>query len=345
MTTGVDQDDAAALRLRERMNEVRWGIIGCGDVTEVKSGPALQKVAGSRLVAVMRRDAAKAADYAKRHGVPAWYDDADRLINDPNVNAIYVATPPSSHADYACRAAAAGKAVYVEKPMATTADECRRMIAACNAAGVPLFVAYYRRRLPRFVKVKELIDSGAIGSPRTVSVHLWRPAGKSETAGNNWRVDPAIAGGGLFLDLASHTLDLLDELLGPLQSAGGTATNLGGHYDAEDVVAGHFCFQSGVIGSGSWCFVAGVSRDVVEIVGSRGVVRFPTFGEQPVTLENADGVQAFTIAHPPHVQQPLIETVVNNLLGRGVCPSTGETALRTTLALDAMIADWRSSQR
>jgi predicted dehydrogenase len=81
------------------MEEIRWGIIGCGDVTEIKSGPAFNKVANSKLVAVMRRDSAKAADYAKRHHVPKWYDDASKLINDPEVNAIYIATPPLQH-DY-----------------------------------------------------------------------------------------------------------------------------------------------------------------------------------------------------------------------------------------------------
>src|SRR5882757_10269989 len=103
---------------------IRWGIIGCGDVTEVKSGPALQRATGSALVAVMRRDRAKAEDYARRHGVARAYDDAAALIADPDVDAVYVATPPSSHAAYTLAAARAGKPVYVEKPMALSHAEC-----------------------------------------------------------------------------------------------------------------------------------------------------------------------------------------------------------------------------
>ena len=327
------------------MERVRWGIIGCGDVTERKSGPGLQKAEGSALVAVMRRDRAKAADYAERHHVPRWYDDAEALIRDPEVDIVYVATPPSTHEQYCVLASAAGKPVYVEKPMARTADECRRMIAACEAAcdgaGVKLFVAYYRRRLPRFVKVKQLIDDGEIGAVRAVSVRLWLPAERSDRP-DGWRTDAAVSGGGLFVDLASHTLDLLDELCGPLSGAAGTAANLGRRHGVEDTVAGWFTFESGVVGSGSWCFSVGLSQDVVEIVGDRGLLRFSTFGEIPVTLQNERGEQSFDIPHPPHVQQPLIQTVVDELRGRGTCPSTGRSALRTSIVMDAMLADWRA---
>src|SRR5689334_14273937 len=178
---------------------IRWGIIGCGDVTEVKSGPALQKARGSSLVAVMRRTGDLARDYAARHGVPRWYDDADALINDPEVDAVYVATPPSSHMDYVLRTAQAGKPVYVEKPMAREFSECRAMIEACRSANVPLFVAYYRRALPRFLKIKELIDSGTIGEVRSVIVTLLRPpqGNKVPRAPLPWRVPPGDAGGGL----------------------------------------------------------------------------------------------------------------------------------------------------
>lgn len=156
------------------MRVIRWGIIGCGDVCEVKSGPAFQKADGSALVAVMRRDGAKAADFARRHGVPRWYDDAAALVADPEVDAVYVATPPSTHAQHTLLAARAGKPVYVEKPMAPTRAACDEMRAACAAAGVPLFVAYYRRALPRFVKVRELLAAGAVGAVRAVSVTHWQ---------------------------------------------------------------------------------------------------------------------------------------------------------------------------
>lgn len=329
------------------MDNIRWGAIGCGDVCEVKSGPGFQKAAGSQLVAVMRRDRERAADFARRHGVPRFYADAEALIADPEVNAIYVATPPSTHMLYARMAAAAGKPVYVEKPMARTHGECQEMIAACAAADVPLFVAYYRRMLPRFVRAKEILDGGQIGQVRTVTVTLHQPPDPSclDPRTLPWRVLPEIAGAGIFLDLASHTLDLLDHLLGPIERARGHATNHGGLYAAEDTVTGELLFASGVQGVGSWCFVAATSRDRVEIVGSRGQLSFATFADAPLVLETASGREEIRIPHPAHVQQPLIQTVVDQLRGRGQCPSTGVTAARTSAVMDAMLETWRARAR
>ncbi len=327
------------------MHTIRWGIIGCGNVTEVKSGPGFQKAEGSQLVAVMRRDGAKARDYAERHGVPRWYDDADRLIHDPAVDAVYVATPPSTHAEYAIRAAQAGKPVYVEKPMARTAAECREMIAACRAAGVPLFVAYYRRALPRFLTVKELLEAGAIGTPRFVTITQYYAPGRYDPAHLPWRVVPEIAGAGLFLDLASHTLDILDFLLGPVAEAKGMAANQAGLYPAEDCVAAGLKFAGGALGTGLWCFTAynAEAVDRNEIVGSRGTLRFSTFGTEPIALTTAEGVTEHPAPTPPHIQQPLIQAIVHALRGGPPCPSTGDTALRTSEVMDAILADWRQA--
>lgn len=319
---------------------VRWGIIGCGNVTEVKSGPALQKAERSALVAVMRRDGARARDYAERHGVPRWYDDADALIADPEVDAVYVATPPSTHLEYTLRAARAGKPVYVEKPMARTHAECVSMIEACRAANVPLFVAYYRRALPRFLKIKELIDSGAIGEVRFVAVHFQQPPSPADLDREHpaWRVDPAIAGGGHFVDLAPHTLDFLDFALGPIRDAHGSAANQAGLYPAEDIVSAVWTFESGVQGSGTWCFTAAERVDRTEIVGSAGRIACSTFGDDPVVLTTDAGTTAFAIPNPPHIQQPLIQAIVDALNGRGASPSTGISAARTSRVVDLMLA-------
>jgi 1,5-anhydro-D-fructose reductase (1,5-anhydro-D-mannitol-forming) len=326
------------------MKEIRWGIIGCGDVTEVKSGPGFQKAEGSRLVAVMRRNGDLARDYAERHGVPRWYDDAARLIGDPEVDAVYVATPPSSHKEYALRAAAAGKPVYVEKPMALNARECEEMIAACKAAGVPLFVAYYRRAQPRFVQIKKLIESGELGEIRYVrTLQTKRSTDADRSAGPEsqpWRVRPEIAGGGLFFDLASHTLDILDFLLGPIREVGGQASNQAGLYEAEDIVAGSYVFENGAHGTGLWCFDAWADTDLNEMAGTRGKVEFSTFGTEPARVTTDQGVRELIAEHPAHVQQPLIQTIVKELAGLGVCPSTGDTALRTARVMDQMVQSY-----
>jgi predicted dehydrogenase len=325
------------------MRTIRWGIIGCGNVTEVKSGPGFQKAANSTLVAVMRRDASLAEDYARRHGVPRWYADAQALIADPEVDAVYVATPPASHMEYALACARAGKPVYVEKPMARTLAECEAMIDACGSASVPLFVAYYRRTLPRFLKIKELVASGAIGDVRLVMVTLHqKPApDDADPAKRPWRVVPEIAGGGKFLDLASHTLDFLDYLLGPISQVRGLAGNQAGLYLAEDIVTATWEFASGVLGTGAWCFTANSDLDVTEIVGSRGKLAFSTFGVEPISLTTADGVSRFAIENPVYIQQPMIQTVVDELNGVGRCPSTGVTAARTTWVMDEALGEWR----
>ena len=322
-----------------------WGIIGCGAVTESKSGPALQQAPGSALVAVMRRDRARAQDYAQRHGVPRWYDDAQALVDDPGVDAVYVATPPSTHCAYALMATRAGKPVLVEKPMAMDAAECDAMVEASREAGVPLFVAYYRRALPRFLKVRELLHSGAIGHAVRVDVRYERelqPAYR-DPAALPWRVRPEISGGGLFVDLGSHTLDILDFLLGPIASVGGRAWSEQGDHPAEDRVEMRFVHENGTQGSGSWNFCSDRSADEVEIVGERGRLLFATFGDAPIVLEQADARQAFALANPPHIHLPLVASIVGELRGEGACPSTGVSAARTTRVIDAVLQGYRNA--
>jgi predicted dehydrogenase len=315
-------------------------MIGCGSVTEVKSGPGFQKAEGSRLVAVMRRNGRLAKDYALRHGVPKWYDSAEALITDPEVDAIYVATPPYAHKDYTRMAARAGKPAYVEKPMGMRFSECRTMIELCRAAGVPLFVAYYRRALPLFLKVKEIVDAGLIGQPRAVTVALYRPDVPSPGRTSDWHVDPAVAGGGRFVDMGCHTLDFLDYVLGPIRTASGLVTNQTKLYPVEDTVAAVFEFESGVEGAGLWWFASPIAVDRTEILGTRGRVSFASFDDGPVVLEAGGEISEFAIPHPPHVQQPLIQTVVDQLNGLGQCPSTGETAARTTWVMDQILASY-----
>ena len=229
---------------KENFVRIQWGILGCGDVTEVKSGPALQQVAGSTVVAVMRRTGHLAKDYAQRHHIARWYDRADQLIDDPDVHAVYIATPPGSHLKYALQAAQAGKPVYVEKPMARSHQECQRMVDAFRSGNLPLFVAYYRRALPRFLKAKQIVDAGVLGTITGVQCHYDEPTSSDLDANNlPWRLRATDSGGGLFFDLGSHALDLLDFLLGPLVEVRGLACNRGSCYEVEDSVA--LCFRTG----------------------------------------------------------------------------------------------------
>jgi 1,5-anhydro-D-fructose reductase (1,5-anhydro-D-mannitol-forming) len=320
---------------------IRWGILGCGDVTEVKSGPGFQKARDSQLVAVMRRNASLAADYAKRHGVPRWYDDARALVADPEVDAVYVATPPGAHLELARLVAAAGKPCYVEKPMARHTPECDAMIAAFAAAKQKLFVAYYRRAMPRFVKVRELLGSDAIGTLTGVNYRLATstPA-NADPAKGAWRVAAENAGGGLFLDVGSHLLDYLDFCLGPLEGIHGHAARLATAAEVEDAVAMTFRTAHGVPGAASWNFSTHAKDDTLEFLGTKGRLSLLFFSDAPVRLETGRGTEEFAIPNPPHVAQPLIQLVVDDLLGRGTCPSTGESARRTQLVMDRVLAGY-----
>lgn len=325
------------------MQDIKWGMIGCGNVTEKKSGaPAINKVQHSRLVAVMARKKEKAEDYAKRHEVPRWYTDVDELIGDKEVNAVYIATPPDVHLEYAAKAIKAGKAVYIEKPMARSFAECEEINRLGREAGVPVFVAYYRRTLPYFVRLKELIDSGAVGEIRLINIALhWQPYDEevSENPKPRWRVFPEISGGGHFHDLASHQFDFLEYAFGKIKYARGIARNQAGLYPADDVVVANFEFENGILGNGSWCYSINKEQriDQSQLIGSKGKITFSFFESSIIKVETAEGIQQYDVPYPPHVQQPLLETIVKELRGEGKCPSTGETGARANWVMDEIV--------
>ena len=322
----------------EERTKVRWGILGCGNVTEVKSGPAYQKTEGFEVVAVMRRDAEKAEDYAQRHGISKHYSDAEALINDTEVDAVYIATPPDSHKLYALKVAAAGKPCCIEKPMTPSYADSLEIQQAFTEKNLPLFVAYYRRSLPRFLKVKEWLDANEIGQVRHIRWFLGKPPNAMDLSGAyNWRTDAKVAPAGYFDDLASHGLDLFAYLLGDFKNVSGTALNQQGLYSAKDAVTGHWIHENGITGSGTWNFGTHQREDLVEIYGSEGKISFSVFEEADVVLANAKGKTQLFIAHPEHVQQFHVENLEEDLSGGKRHPSTGETALHTSWVMDSIL--------
>jgi len=295
---------------------INWGIIGCGKVTELKSGPAFNKVENSRLVAVMRRNRELAEDYARRHNVPKVYSSAEALIGDREVNAVYVATPPGSHREYALKALQAGKPVYIEKPMALNYRECEEINEASVKYNLPVYVAYYRRTLPGFLKIKSLIESGEIGKPRFAVFHIFNFQSEDEKAGRlPWRVMPEISGAGHFFDLASHQLDYLDFLFGPVREISSLAINQGGLYKAEDFVSASFLFDKNIAATGIWSFSAPreANRDTFEVIGEKGLIKTSTFTYDPIILTNGDGTKEYVNERPENIQFYLIEQIVKAL--------------------------------
>lgn len=318
----------------------RWGIIGCGDVTEKKSGPAFNRVGNSVLQAVMRRNASKAEDYARRHGVPQWYSDAEDLLANPDINAIYVATPPSSHEELTIKALRAGKDVYVEKPMALNSASCLRMQQVAEETGRKLSVAHYRRFLPYFVRVKELITNGNIGEVRSVSLRLMQGSNNQVVTQtkDNWRLNPAISGGGLFHDLAPHQLDLMIYFFGEVLSVSGIGVNQSGISEADDMVAGQILFKNNVLFNGLWSFnnSSADNQDVCEIYGSKGKITFGFFSSSRITIHTSSGIEEMEIEYPLHVQEPFIGQVVAYFQNEGPNPCPAADGVEVLRIMDIM---------
>lgn len=327
------------------MKQINWGFIGCGEVTEKKSGPAFNEVEGSQVVAVMSRSENKARSYAERHHVRKWYTDASELIEDPAVNAVYIATPPSSHAIFAIMAMRAGKPCYIEKPLAASYNDCIRINRISEQTGVPCFVAYYRRYLPYFQKVKEIIESGTIGNVVNVQVRFSVPPRDLDFQSGKempWRLQPDIAGGGYFYDLAPHQIDLLQNLFGVITRAHGYPANRAHLYQAEDTLSACFFFESGIPGSGSWCFVGHESakEDCIEVIGEKGSLSFSVFTYQPIEVITSEGKNLITVPNPPYVQLPLIKSVIQQLQGIGKCDCTSVSATAVNWVLDRVL--WKN---
>ncbi len=323
------------------MKQVNWGFIGCGEVTEKKSGPAFNEVEGSRVVAVMSRNADKAHSYAERHDIPKWYTDPQELIDDAEVNAVYIATPPSSHATFAIMAMKAGKPVYIEKPLAASYEDCARINRISEQTGVPCFVAYYRRYLPYFRKVKDVIGSGVIGNVVNVQIRFSVPPRDLDYQSDRlpWRLQPDIAGGGYFYDLAPHQLDLLQDIFGVITRAHGYCANRAHLYDAEDTISACFFFENGVPGSGSWCFVGHQSakEDCVEVIGEKGTLSFSVYNYDPIQLVTSEGKTSIVIPNPPYVQLPIIKSVIEDIQGIGICDCTSVSVTPVNWVMDRIL--------
>jgi len=318
---------------------INWGIIGCGDVTEVKSGPAFNKVPNSNLVAVMRRNAEKAKDYAQRHGVERWYSNADDLINDREVNAVYVATPPLNHEDYAIKSMKAGKPVYIEKPMAINACAAERIEQTAKETGIKISVAHYRRQQQLFLKIKELLQQNAIGDVRLVDLKMLQPHQSNIIANTetNWRIDPSISGGGLFYDLAPHQLDLMLYFFGNAQKVTGISLNCSGIYNADDTTGGQILFENKIIFNGAWCFTSYERIDRCEIIGTEGKISFSVFDHHPLIFEKDNKQTSIAFDKLQHVQQPMIQKVVEYFLDQSPNPCSAADGVKVMKMMDSLV--------
>jgi 1,5-anhydro-D-fructose reductase (1,5-anhydro-D-mannitol-forming) len=321
-------------------NDVRWGMIGCGSVAETKSAPSYQQAAGSTLIAVSSRRPEAARAYALRHGVELVFDNAAELICSPAVDAVYIATPPASHLHYALQVARAGKPCCVEKPVAMSHEEALAMVAAFERAGQPLFVAYYRRSLPRFNMVRDWLRDDAIGSVRHVNWTLARTPTPRDIAGQGgWRTQSESAPRGYFDDLACHGLDLLDYLIGPIGDAAGFHTNQSGLYEVPDAFVASWLHECGATGAATWSFASPFRHDHMIITGAKGEIELSVFNDGEIRLKTDLLTQIEVVENPSPIQLCHVEKMNACLRGGIAHPSTGQSAARTARVMDAISAD------
>jgi len=320
------------------MIEINWGIIGCGDVAEVKSGPAFQKVENSNLLMVMRRNEIKVKDFAQRHEVPLWTTNADDIIHDPNINAVYIATPPSSHLTYTIQALKANKNVYLEKPMALNSNEANQICEALVNSTGKLTMAHYRRKLPAFLKVKELLEINAIGNVLHVGLQVLQSKNElfASDKKENWRIQPEISGGGYFYDLAPHHIDLMLHFFGEIDEMHGF-TKQSNNSHVEEIVNGVLSFKNGVQFQGIWNFnVSKVDqKDQCIIYGTEGSITFSFFGSK-VHLNTEIDNKEYKFNNPKHVQEPMIKATVDYFLGNSKNPCSALDGLTVMNTLEQL---------
>lgn len=322
---------------------IKWGMIGCGDVTEKKSAPSFNKIPGSQLVAVGSRTPDKTKDYATRHGIPAWHRDPFEVIRDPGVDIVYIATPPGSHMEYALETIEAGKAVYIEKPMARTWEECRIINEAAGKKGIPVFVAYYRRSLEYFLQVKQIIDAGTLGQILNIHMQQYFPARPEDSnpLRRPWRIIPEISGGGYFHDVGCHALDILFYLFGDPVTVTGIKLNNGGLYEPEDTVGASLVLPGDLLVTANWSFITpdAFRKDLVEVTGEKGKMKFSIFSFKPITLIQNGREETISIEQPEHIQMPFIRSIISEMNGQGNAPSTGKTAAITSKVMDEILGN------
>lgn len=317
------------------MKNITFGIIGCGDVTEKKSGPAFQKLPHTTLKWVMRRNEEKLKDYAKRHQVKNYTTNYKELLEDEEVDAIYIATPPYMHKFYTIEAAKHKKDVYVEKPMAMSVEECREMMEVCKSEGVKLFVAYYRRGHKKFRTVKGLIEKNEIGEIRSFTYHYVNPLPQLHPE-RPWLNDPKISGGGQLYDVGSHMMDLILYLFGDVSFVKGISTNQAKVLEVEDNTSGILTFKNGMQGAVQMTFNGQVREDQLTIVGSKGTLKFSIMDNEPLEVLKMDGIDQVSFELIEHVQMPMISDVAYAMAGESDLDSTGLYGLRTQEVIEAL---------
>lgn len=318
---------------------IRWGVIGCGDVVRKRVAAAIQNESRSQLVAACRRDPERLESFCHAFGVAHRYTQADQLLANPDVDAVYIATPVRQHLPQTLAAARHGKHVLVEKPMALSVAECDQMIDACRRAGVKLGVAYYRRFYPVVHRIEQLLDDGIIGTPLAVSAVTSTPMDMLPGEEGYWRVLPADGGGGALMDVGSHRIDLFLHLFGEVSGVKGYAETVAAEYDAEDAAVAILKFRSGLVGTLQCHFGAPFDPDEFAILGTAGRLSARPLNGKTLMIETAGNERREVHPPPDNLCGPLVADFVSAILEDREPAVTGAAGRATNEILSRIYSD------
>ena len=316
---------------------IRWGFLGCGKVVRTKSGDAFRNVPNSTIEVIRRRNLDAAKESAEYFGAPYWCDRIEELLAS-EIDAVYIATPPGLHYEQAMACLNAGKAVYLEKPFARNYTEAKQLTEAFEEAGVPLYIGHYRRALPRFLKIREMLKSNIIGDVTDIDFYLNRIFSQKE-ADNSWLYNPVLSGGGKYYDIAPHTVDIIQFLFGNITEVQGSARNLGVGCPLENVVEMTFVTEKGVNGKARFCCVADEKSDRMHVTGTKGTMEFSVHGKTDVIVKDENGtiLEQFDLPDPKAVEESMVQSVVEDLLGISKCESKAKDVLVTYKIIDEVL--------
>ena len=318
------------------MRTIRWGLIGCGDISRKRVAPALRDAEHSELHAVARAQADLAGEFAAAFGVRKHYADWRELISDPEIDAVYIATPVDLHAEQTIATARAGKHVLCEKPLALTAADCGRASAACDEAGVQLGVAYYRRFYPVLDRIKQIIAAGEIGRPVMARINAFESFNPEPGEPRHWLIEKKRSGGGPMMDFGCHRIEVLMNLLGPIDRTIAFTDQVRLQRDVEDTAGAFFHFKRGAHATLLVSHAAFESQDTLDVFGSEGTLRVPVLNEGQLLVKTRESERSES--HPPHsnLHQPLVEDFVNALLADRA-PSVGADVGREVQRIEELI--------
>ena len=309
------------------MKQIRWGLIGCGDISRKRVAPALRDLPAVDFVAVSRARAELAQEFAEEFGARKWYADWRELLADDEIDAVYIATPVHLHAEQTIAAAEAGKHILCEKPMGLNVAECDRMIAGCAANNVKLSIAYYRHFYPVVARVKEIMASGEIGKPVLAQINAFEFNAMQPDDPRYWFFTKEKSGGGPMMDFGCHRIEVLTNIFGAIVDVQAFTDNLLFNREVEDTSAAFFKFVSGMRATLTVTHAAYESQDTLDIFGSEGSLHIIKLNQGDLRIVTKSGERQEL--HSPHanLQLPSIEDFTNAILENRTPQIAGETGL------------------